>query len=207
MTIDPAILQFTWLVAALVISPGPTLAVVLRNALADGWHGGVATALGIGAGNTIQAVVAALGLAALLQQFPSLRQAFDVAGGLYLLWLGIGGLRRASAPAPLVLSSGPDAAGRRGFRQGLLTNLLHPAVTVFYVTAVPAFISPGVPMLQRFALLSAIHVVVSTGWMTTCALLVGRVADLLRRPLVSRLLQAGSGAALVAFGITALARR
>ena len=204
-SIDPAILQFTSLTAALVISPGPTLAVVLRNAL-DGTRGGVAAALGIGTGNALQAAVAALGLAALLQQVPALRHGLEIAGGFYLLWLGTTAIRRAWDPAPLALVPPADSAGRRGFRQGLLTNLLHPAVTIFYVTAVPAFITPGVPMLPRFALLSAIHVLVSTGWMTMCALLVGRVAGLLRRPAVSRVLQGTSGLVLAAFGVIALLR-
>jgi len=203
--IDAPVLQFTWVAVALVVSPGPTLAVVLRNAVADGSRGGVETAFGIGCGNAIQAAVAACGFATLLQGAPLARAALEIAGGCYLLWLGSRSLARAWHARPVV-ATGP-AAARRGFRQGLTTNLLHPAVTIFYVTAVPAFIARDAHALPQFALLAGIHVAFSTVWMSGCALVVGRAATVFARPAVTRSLHLVSGLVLIAFGIATIVRQ
>lgn len=202
--IDAAVLQFTWVAAALVVSPGPTLAVVLRNAVADGWRGGVETAIGIGCGNAVQATVGMCGFATLLQGAPPVRAALEIAGGVYLVWLGSRSLACAWHARPVVATG---ATARRGFREGLTTNLLHPAVTIFYMTAVPAFIAHRPHALPQFALLAGIHVAFSTVWMSGCALVVGRAATLVTRPAVTRPLHLVSGLVLIAFGIATIVRQ
>ncbi len=204
--VDSAVLQFAGIAVALVVSPGPTLAVVLRNALDAGPRGGVATALGIGCGNAVQALVAAAGFAAFLQRAPAFRSVLEVAGGAYLLWLGAQSARRAIAGRVGQVSPARSTATAHGFRDGLVTNLLHPAITIFYVTAVPAFIAPGTAPLPRFLMLAGIHVGFSTLWMSGCALVVGRAATLLTRPAVAQALHAASGAVLIVFGMLTIAR-
>jgi threonine/homoserine/homoserine lactone efflux protein len=55
----------------LVITPGSTTTVVIRNTLRGGFRAGVLTASGAGLGNVTHAAAAGLGLALLFQRRPT----------------------------------------------------------------------------------------------------------------------------------------
>jgi threonine/homoserine/homoserine lactone efflux protein len=191
--------------ALLVLSPGPTLAIVTRNAAAYGRGPGLATAAGIGVANATYATAAALGLSVVLQRSPAAFTVIRLAGAAYLVWLGATGLwrvARGQAGPPRV---GADGAGgtitaAAGFRQGVLTNLLHPSIAVFYLSYIPQFIRAGQPFLARYTLLAAIHVALSTGWMATCAVAIDQLARVLRTPAFARTVETLAGLSLLVLG-------
>ena len=193
--------------ALLVLSPGPTLAIVTRNAVAAGRGPGLATAAGIGVANATYATAAALGLSVVLQRSPAAFAVIRLAGAAYLVWLGASGLWRVARRGAGGPGLRPGPQGHRsetcatGFRQGVLTNLLHPSIAVFYLSYIPQFIGPGQPFLARYALLASIHVALSTGWMATCAVAVDTLARVLRTPAFARTIEALAGVSLLALGI------
>jgi homoserine/homoserine lactone efflux protein len=171
----------------LVITPGATTAVVVRNTLANGHSAGVRAALGAMAANTTHATLAGLGLWVLVGRWPMVLDSLRIGGAAYLAWLGLKSLARiwpgakrpgaslalASAPADRrapdapVLNSGDGHAS--GFVEGLTVNLLNPAIISFYIAVVPTFIPPAPPRFY-FALLAATHIVLGfachAGWAT-----------------------------------------
>jgi threonine/homoserine/homoserine lactone efflux protein len=201
---DARYAAFAALSALLVISPGATLAVVVETALGYGRRAALLTVAGIGLGNAILAVTAALGLSTLVDRWPSSLQVVRVAGGAYLAYLGLRGLwraisasRRVAEPAS-VPGTIPD---RVGFViRGMLTNLLNPPVILFYLTMVPQFIGPQDPYLARALVLGATHVAMSVVWQGSCGLAVGMAADHMGRPAVRRGLEGATGAILVLLG-------
>src|SRR5690554_1606973 len=72
-----------------VISPGPSFVLVARTAIAGSRSAGLAAAAGMGLGGVIFAVLGLLGLHAVLNTVPWLYLVLKVAGGAYLLYLGI----------------------------------------------------------------------------------------------------------------------
>lgn len=159
---DPLLLGYVSLTAALVITPGATTAVVVRNTLASGWRGGIAAAVGAAVANSTHATAAGLGLAVLVARIPALLIAIKIAGGLYLAWLGISSLRRTMAGIPLPISStiiqGDDGvAHHHALREGVTVNLINPAIATFYLAVVPTFIPDGASP-GYYAQLAAIHV-------------------------------------------------
>ena len=83
-----------WLALAMVftlgaMSPGPSLAVVLRNTISGGRKQGIATGIGHGIGFGIYAFTAALGLATALSVHSGVEVLLKWGGTLILLWLGI----------------------------------------------------------------------------------------------------------------------
>jgi len=201
------ILTFLGVAVLLVLSPGPTLAVVTRNAASYGRSVGLATAAGIGVANAVHAAAAALGLSVVLGRSPVAFAAVRLGGAAYLAGLGVRGLWRLGSGR----SAGGRVAGTRGaprsaapaagFGQGVLTNLLHPSVAIFYLSYIPQFISPSQAFLPRYALLAAIHVTLSTGWMSICAVAIDRLSRLLGTPAFSRTVEALAGVSLVALGL------
>ncbi len=189
-----------------MLSPGPTLAIVTRNAAAYGRGPGLATAAGIGVANATYATAAALGLSVVLERSPAAFAVIRLGGAAYLVWLGATGLWRLirhRAAAPRVGADGVAGTLRPaiGFRQGVLTNLLHPSIAIFYLSYIPQFIRPGEPFLARYALLASIHVGLSTGWMATCAVAIDELARVLRTPAFARTIEALAGASLLVLGL------
>ncbi|WP_284616844.1 LysE family translocator [Aquabacterium humicola] len=157
------------------LTPGADVALIAARAGAHGFRAGAAAALGVGAGCTLHAVAAALGLSALLA---GSALAFDVIrwiGAAYLVWLGLSMLRTRMPPrdsigagatpaagepaaAPAAATGRPAAAGfGRVFLQGFLTNALNPKVALFFLAFVPQFIDAGTAhKAQAFLVLGAV---------------------------------------------------
>jgi threonine/homoserine/homoserine lactone efflux protein len=141
MPIDPALFA-TYLLACLVVvlAPGPDMMFVLGQTLAGGARRGWAAALGIYCGALVHILAAALGVAAILAAEPAFFAALRLAGGAYLVWLGIQSLHAAWKGAPVLQ---PAAAVRRVVLQGALTNITNPKVALFFLAFLPQFVSPG----------------------------------------------------------------
>lgn len=210
---DPvsAVIAFSLAAALLTLTPGLDTALVLRTAAVEGPRRALLAGAGVSAGVLTWGLAAALGLGALLAVSETAYMVLKIAGSLYLLWLGGRMLWSALRPAPVVEEAAPQAPTRsRGnwFWRGLMTNLLNPKVGLFYVTFLPQFVPPDMPVVAFSFGLAAIHVAMGMSWF---ALLVGATrpfARLLQSPAVRRMLDGLTGSVLVAFGLRlALERR
>jgi threonine/homoserine/homoserine lactone efflux protein len=156
------------------LTPGPDMLFVAGSSAAHGRRAGVMASLGVGAGCLVHTVLAAIGLSALLA---ASALAFDIvkwAGAAYLVWIGIGMLRRraASGEAPLIVAPG------RVFWQGALTNTLNPKVALFFLAFLPQFIVPDAPgQTLAFLALGALFNVGGTAVNIAVALLASVARD------------------------------
>jgi threonine/homoserine/homoserine lactone efflux protein len=115
---DPNFLAYCGVAALLVLSPGPTWAVVADAAVAGGRRAGLWTVSGVITANASLALASAFGLSAIVHRRPRLLTALSVVGGLYLAWLGVRALRRAIGPVSTSLkpraAPGEHSASARG---------------------------------------------------------------------------------------------
>ena len=88
-------LEFFAIVLMVVLIPGVDQLMVLRNTLAKGRVAGLATAIGIGTASSIQALLASLGIEAVIVASQPVFEAIRWVGVAYLLWLGFSSLRSA----------------------------------------------------------------------------------------------------------------
>lgn len=167
----------------------------------------MATAIGIGVANATHATAAALGLSVVLQRSPAAFDTVRLAGAAYLAALGLRGLwrlvsRRGTRQA-IGAAGDPERSIRTStaFLQGLMTNLLHPSVAIFYLSYIPQFIGPGQAFVSRYTLLASVHVALSTGWMSFAALAVDRLARLFDTPVFARTIEALAAGSLLALGL------
>jgi threonine/homoserine/homoserine lactone efflux protein len=215
--VDPLFVAYITFTFVLVITPGSTTAIVVRNTLAGGSAGGIAAAAGAAVGNSTHATAAGVGLALVFARWPSAMTGLRIAGALFLAWLGAqslyraaryedGGLRVLSATA----DDEPEGAEARsrsvGFRQGLVVNLLNPAIATFYLVVVPSFLPAGAPRWY-FAGLAAIHVTMAFACHSLWAVGLDRLRRLFRPPLARRLLEAATGIALAALALLVAIRQ
>ncbi len=163
----------TWLtvvgICALgAMSPGPSLAVVLRHALSGGRRHGSIAAITHGLGIGLYALLCISGLAVLVTASPRLFLAFEWAGAAYLAWMGIQGLRaKAAGPGEQqAATTGSNAA-----LDGFLIVFLNPKVAVFFIALFSQVIGPATPWMER-GLYAGTAWLLDTGWYLIVAYMV-----------------------------------
>ena len=102
--LDSSYLAFFTFTFVLVVTPGSTTAVVVRNTLEGGRRAGYVTALGAALANTTIAIACGLGLSVLVAVWPGSLDAIRIGGALFLAWLGVGSLYRAWRRAMMAAS-------------------------------------------------------------------------------------------------------
>jgi threonine/homoserine/homoserine lactone efflux protein len=125
---------------ALNLTPGADMTYVLARSLGQGREAGLVSALGIAAGSAIHAVLAAVGLSAVLMHSEAAFTAVKLGGAAYLLWLAFKAVRDGGAAA--TMSERPPAPLGRIFLEATLTNLLNPKVALFVLAFLPQFVAP-----------------------------------------------------------------
>lgn len=187
----------------LVLTPGASTAVVLRNAIAGGTRGGLMTAVGINAGSLCYGLLSALGFAAALQRWPSAWTIVHGAGAMYLGWLGATSLRRAVRPpaTAFVPEPAPPQAIWRNLYEGFITNILNPAIATFYLVLLPQFIPAGAPIARCALILTAVHICLAATWHVMWAASGATLARVVAGGRPRQLLEGIAGTALLGLAI------
>lgn len=210
---DSSIYAFAFLALMLTLVPGPDTALVTRNTVTRGRQAAFFTIFGIILGCTVHAIASSLGLSTILAQSAALYDTIKITGALYLMWLGIQALRAAwnsqemveesaGAPPGIANTATPVLAPHaRSFREGLLTNLLNPKVSLFYLMVLPQFVSPTRSIMFQSMLLAGLHIAMGLIWLSIYVLFVDALKSVLTRPTVKRWVESITGTALILLGI------
>jgi len=137
-----------FLLASILITatPGPDNLMVLGVGASRGRRLALAFALGCASGCLSHTVLAVLGVSAMLAASPVAFTALKVAGGAYLLWLGVGALRsRGGVRVPVGQGAAAPVAGGvvPYFFKGVLANAINPKVVLFFLSFLPQFVVPA----------------------------------------------------------------
>lgn len=149
------LLVFIPVALALNLTPGADMLFCLGQGLKSGPNAGLAASLGIATGAFIHALVAGLGLAAVIAANPLAFEAIRWFGVAYLLWLGVNALRKpmGKMEPPNITSSG----ALKAWKNGAFVCLLNPKVALFILALVPQFVDPSNgPVLVQFLIFGAI---------------------------------------------------
>jgi RhtB (resistance to homoserine/threonine) family protein len=201
---------FVGVSAVVILLPGPDTAVVTKNILVSGRRAGLGTSIGVCTGLSVWTLAAALGVASVLRASEAAFTALKLVGAAYLVWLGVQAFRaarHAAGPSAVDEQRTTVAGSRRGFRQGLLSNLANPKIAVFFTSLLPQFVDPGRSVLLPFLMLGLIFVLMTFAWLCTYSLLAARAAAALQRPRVKATLDRITGTILIAVGIRLVLER
>jgi threonine/homoserine/homoserine lactone efflux protein len=187
----------------IVLTPGASTAVVLRNSLQGGTRAGMQTAVGANTGSICFGLLCAFGMAIALERWPVVWLVLRTIGCVYLAWLGVQSLRRAMfPPPPAVVAYAPvSSSAHRNFRDGFVTNVSNPALATFYFILLPQFIPRGTSVARGALLLTLVHVSIAFSYHAAWATAGGTLAPLLSAGPGRRALDLTAGLALVALAI------
>lgn len=162
------------------ISPGPSLAVVLRHTISNGRTHGILTSLTHAVGLAVWALLTIWGLALLVTEIPVLYKLITYVGAAYLVWMGVkaicsrGGdqFRFEKTTAPLV-----EAA-----RDGVMVSLLNPKLAIFFIALFSQFVSADLTLMDQLIMLGTV-ISIDSLWYITVAIVLShsRLIDKLQQ--------------------------
>ncbi len=197
-----AYLAFVGVSLLVICTPGQDTALTIRNTLLGNRRAGLATALGVSAGQATWTVATSAGLAVILAASAPLFLAVRLAGAAYLIYLGLRSLISAVGrqDADGHVHGSRRLPPRAAFVQGFFSNLSNAKMAAFFVSLLPPFAGTH----PSFVLLLALgfnFCLLTLAWLAGYSLAVDRVRGWLRRSSVRRALDGMLGAVLVALGL------
>lgn len=143
------------------MSPGPSLALVLRHTLGGGRLPGMTAAVFHALGVGFYALLTVWGLGALIVRHPQLFQIVTWLGAAYLAWLGVKALRAGKAGA--LVPGAVMTTTRQAAKEAVLVALGNPKLIIFFVALLSQFVTPEMSILAK-AIIVATAMVIDGGW-------------------------------------------
>lgn len=186
----------------IALSPGASFTLALNNAVTQGTRGVIRIIVGTALGIYTHAILASVGISALLMRYPTLMRAMTLLGTGYLVYLALrliqrgwqGNVRRRASSQTL------------GIRAAYVANVVNIKAVLLYVTVVPLFAGATLGVqspkqtLINFMVLATLHVVIMGGWLLLTTLLLLRSSHTLNRQTMETTINLGGG--LMLLGLT-----
>lgn len=159
-----SVIAITGALAAGTVSPGPSFIYVARNAISLSRQHGFATALGMGSGACIFALVALLGLQAVFTAVPFAFWLLKIVGGAYLVYLASKILRHARQPLQHLNNDQADNMTLgRAYLFGVLTQISNPKTAIVFAGVFSALLPQEIPA-YFYAAIPFAAFCVDAGW-------------------------------------------
>ena len=157
------------------MTPGPSLAVVLRNTTQGSRLHGIVTGLSHCLGIGLYAFAVTTGLAVLITESPTLFHIITWGGALYLAWLGY-----LSFNAPVTtddIDGGDETASKvtlaEAARQGFLISFLNPKIVIFFMALFSQFVVPGAGIGYQ-SIMALTATLVDGAWYSLVAIIISQ---------------------------------
>lgn len=141
--------------AALSLSPGPAVMLVIAYGIARGARQSIYAGLGILSANALYFALSATALGAVLVSSPAFFTAVKWIGAGYLLYMGVSALFGKPSPITVSNSNAGGASRRAIYLSGLTLQLANPKTLIFFIAILPQFVDPGLPIGAQMMWLAA----------------------------------------------------
>ena len=190
---------------ALLLIPGPAVLYIVARSSRQGTRAGLVSVGGVHAASARHVLAAVAGLSAVLVASSIAFTATKIAGGIYLIVLGLRSLQNARR-APL-LTSGTDRPERQLFIEAFVVNLFNPKVALFFLAFLPQFVTRGHGSIWlQTMMLGAVYILLGLCTDSIYAVLGARVGSWFNgRTAKLRAARYAEGTVLVGLGVATLA--
>jgi threonine/homoserine/homoserine lactone efflux protein len=144
-------------------SPGPSLAVVLRNTMIGGRSRGLSCAIGHGIGFGFYAAAVVFGLVTIMTEMPTLFTVLQIIGIVFLVYLGYGIYTATESKLEY------EGGNREGFVEGFFIAFLNPKIAVFMLAVLSSVLEPGMSSDTKW-IIAIMGMSIDTIWYVLVAL-------------------------------------
>ncbi|MEJ8472995.1 LysE family translocator [Roseibium algae] len=147
-------LAFTMASIILTLIPGPSVLLVIGQAVAKGKKAAIICILGDVIGGLLLIGLSFMGVGALLATSAVLFQIVKWAGVFYLAYLGYRQIMDAKNGADFIVETQEESSSWASFWAGLITAVLNPKAIVFYMAFLSQFIDPDRSMALQLTIMA-----------------------------------------------------
>ena len=160
------------------ISPGPSIVVVINNAITKSRVNGIITAIAHGIGITLYALFAVLGIGLIIQTSSFIFNGLQILSIVFLFYLGVQSLRNINE---IDFEDTSIKSGATSFAQGFIISILNPKIFVWFVAIYSQFMSTDNDLTLNAALVITAGIV-DTLWYILLVYLVttGMIFELIK---------------------------
>jgi len=167
---------FVWSQFALVciigaMSPGPSLALVIRNNINFNRLAGIMTSIGHGLGIAVYATIAVFGLGMILQTNQNLFLIIQVLGLIFLFFLGI--LFIFQKKSKEIIKENQNQNQINSFFQGFLIAVINPKILIWFTAIYSQFISIESNLIFNIILISTASIIDATWYIVVSIIITG----------------------------------
>jgi threonine/homoserine/homoserine lactone efflux protein len=185
------------------MSPGPSLAMVVRHTLSGGRFHGIVCAWAHSIGIGFYALVTLLGLGLVLKQAPLVFNVIAITGALYLVWLGVQALGSKGSMQEKLTAAEPTSLIAAA-RDGLGISLFNPKILLFFLALFSQFVLAASSLYGQLIIV-ATPLIVDGLWYTLIAMILSHSALLPKLRAKSALIDKISGVVLIALAVNVIA--
>ena len=133
------------------MSPGPSMAVVIHNAIFKGRYNGILTSIGHGIGIAVYATFAVLGLGLIIKTNIFIFNSLKILSILFLLFIGLNSILNKEK---LNIEKKDIQKNTISFLQGFSISILNPKIFVWFIAVYSQFMSANNQLIFDIYLIS-----------------------------------------------------
>ncbi len=193
-------IAFVFAATLILIIPGPTIILVMSQAVVHGRRSVVPLVMGVALGDLTAMVLSLLGLGAVLASSAALFNLLKWIGALYLVYLGLSlFLQKPKEPENEIAAD--MVSSQSFFRSAYIVTALNPKSIAFFIAFMPQFVSKGSEPLYQLVVLGATFIFLAIINAAVYAIFAGQLRETLQNSKVRILFNRCGGSALVGAGI------
>ncbi len=203
------LVTFAALAFVVIVIPGPSVLFIVGRALQHGRGPALVTVVGNTGGVVVHAALVAAGVGALVAASEAAFVVLKVAGGLYLVWLGIQAIRHRGDGLDVRRDDAPTPTARRLLAEAFTVGVTNPKTLVFVAAVLPQFVDPSrAPAWAQILGLGLVSAAIALGSDGAYALRAAGARDWWgRSPRRLVAMRATGGALMSALGVLLIASR
>ena len=143
------------------LSPGPSLALVIKNTVSGGHQQGYATAISHGLGVALYAAITATGIGIVIVKSPMLFTVIQYAGAAFLVYLGVSALLSKKEQIQIEGQESPEPTNNKinGWRDGFLIAFLNPKLAIFFLALFSQFVTESASTTQKVIMVATVGLI------------------------------------------------
>lgn len=195
---DPQVIPaFLLATVALMLLPGPNVAMIVANSLAYGASWGLLTVIATAGASMLQLGLVAVGMASVVAQLGDWFGLLRWAGVAYLLVLGVQQWR--ARPPDLAGVRPQPRSAQSIFVRAIGVSVTNPKTLLFYAAFFPQFIEAGRPAAPQIVVLAGLYLLIALVIDSFWAVSAAKVRGIFGQR--TRLFNRASGVVLVGAGL------